>query len=98
MDKPHKRLNVWKQAVELSLLIYQTTDKFPAQERYSITDQMRRAATSIATNIAEGAVRKSRREFARYLHMAQGSLSELDTQIEIVKQLGVSARRISAHS
>jgi len=88
MDKPHKRLNVWKQAVELSLLIYQTTDKFPAQERYSITDQMRRAATSIATNIAEGAARKSRREFARYLHMAQGSLSELDTQIEIVKQLG----------
>lgn len=88
MEKPHKRLNVWKQAVELSLLIYQTTEKFPREERYSITDQMRRAATSIATNIAEGAARKSKREFARFLHMARGSLSELDTQLEIVKRLG----------
>jgi four helix bundle protein len=88
MEKPHKRLNVWKQAVELSLLIYQATEKFPCEERYSITDQMRRAATSIATNIAEGAARKSKREFARFLHMAQGSLSELDTQLEIVKRLG----------
>lgn len=88
MEKPHKRLNVWKQAVELTLLIYQGTGKFPLEERYSITDQMRRAATSVATNIAEGAARNSKREFARFLHMAQGSLSELDTQLEIVKRLG----------
>jgi four helix bundle protein len=88
MEKPHKRLNVWKQAVELSLLVYQATEKFPVEERYSITDQMRRAATSIATNIAEGAARKSKREFARFLHMAKGSLRELDTQLEIVKRLG----------
>lgn len=88
MEKPHKRLNVWKQAVELSLVVYQVTEKFPLEERYSIIDQMRRAATSIATNIAEGAARKSKREFARFLHMAQGSLSELDTQLEIVKRLG----------
>ena len=88
MEKPHKRLNVWRQAVELSLLMYQATEKFPLEERYSISDQMRRAATSIATNIAEGAARKSKREFARFLHIAQGSLSELDTQLEIVKRLG----------
>ena len=88
MNKPHKNLNVWKQAVELSLLIYQVTEKFPLEERYSITNQMRRATTSIATNIAEGAARNSKREFARFLHMAQGSLSELDTQLEIVKRLG----------
>lgn len=88
MDKPHKNLNVWKQAVELSLLIYQVTEKFPLEERYSITNQMRRATTSIATNVAEGAARNSKREFARFLHMAQGSLSELDTQLEIVKRLG----------
>ena len=88
MEKPHKRLNVWKQAVELSLMIYQATEKFPLEERCSITDQMRRAATSIATNIAEGAARNSKRDFARFLHMAQGSLSELDTQLEIVKRLG----------
>ena len=88
MEKPHKNLNVWKQAVELSLLIYQVTEKFPLEERYSITNQMRRATTSIATNVAEGAARNSKREFARFLHMAQGSLSELDTQLEIVKRLG----------
>ncbi len=69
-------------------LVYQATEKFPLEERYSITDQMRRAATSIAANIAEGAARKSKREFARFLHMAQGSLSELDTQLEIAKRLG----------
>jgi four helix bundle protein len=88
MDKPHKRLNVWKQAVELSLLVYQATEKFPVEERYSITDQMRRAATSVASNVAEGAARKSKLEFVRFLHMAKGSLSELDTQLEIAKRLG----------
>jgi len=88
MDKPHKKLNVWKQAVELSLLVYQATEQFPLEERYSITDQMRRAATSIASNIAEGAARNSKREFARFLYMAKGSLSELDTQLEIAKRLG----------
>ena len=87
MEKPHKRLNVWNQAIELVLAIYQTTIRFPKEERFSLTAQIRRAAISIPSNIAEGAARQTKKEFINYLHMAQGSLSELDTQLELAKRL-----------
>lgn len=74
--------------MDLVIDLYQTTNSFPAREMYSLTDQMRRAAISIPSNIAEGAARQTKKEFINYLHMAQGSLSEVDTQIEIAMRLG----------
>ena len=74
--------------MDLVIDVYQTPNAFPSQERYSLTDQIRRAAISIPSNIAEGAARQTKKEFTNYLHMAQGSLSELDTQLELAKRLG----------
>lgn len=68
--------------------VYQITKTFPEQERYGLTSQMRRAAVSIPSNIAEGAARQTPKEFIQYLHVSQGSLSELDTQLDISKRLG----------
>jgi len=87
MEKPHKKLDVWKLSMDLVIDLYQITNSFPAKEMYSLTDQMRRAAISIPSNIAEGAARQTKKEFINYLHMAQGSLSELDTQLEIAMRL-----------
>ncbi len=68
--------------------IYGLTGSFPKRESYGLTNQMRRASISIPSNIAEGAGRHTKKEFINYLHMAQGSLSELDTQLEIAQRLG----------
>ena len=76
MDKPHKKLDLWNMAMELAVTIYQETDSFPREERYSLTDQIRRAVSSVPSNVAEGAGRQTKKEFINYLHMAQGSLSE----------------------
>ena len=88
MEKPHKNLNVWNSAMDLVIELYRATDSFPRGERYSLTDQLRRAILSVPSNIAEGAARQTRKEFVQFLHMAQGSLSEVDTQLEIAKRLG----------
>jgi len=88
MKKPHKKLDAWKAALDLVLALYRTTDRFPEQERFSLTSQIRRAALSVPSNIAEGAARQTKKEFINFLHMAQGSLSELDTQLEVAKELG----------
>ena len=88
MEKPHKNLEAWKQSMDLVLKIYEATEQFPSQEVYGITNQVRRAAVSIPSNIAEGAARQTKKEFRNFLHVAQGSLSELDTQIEIASRLG----------
>jgi four helix bundle protein len=87
MEKPHKKLDVWRLAMDLVTEVYRITESFPKDERYSLTDQVRRAAISIPSNIAEGAARKTRNEFIHYLHVARGSLSELDTQLELAKRL-----------
>jgi four helix bundle protein len=87
MEKPHKKLDLWKLAMELVIQAYKVTDRFPKDERFILTDQTRRAAISVPSNIAEGAARQTKKEFANYLHMAQGSLSELDTQLELARQL-----------
>ena len=76
MDKPHKKLDLWNTAMELAVTIYQATNTFPREERYSLTDQIRRAVSSVPSNVAEGAGRQTKKEFINYLHMAQGSLSE----------------------
>ena len=87
MEKPHRKLDVWQMAMGFVTQIYRATESFPREEKYSLTDQMRRAAVSIPSNIAEGAARKTKKEFVNYLHMAQGSLSELDTQLEVARRL-----------
>ncbi|MGE5217038.1 MAG: four helix bundle protein [Chloroflexota bacterium] len=88
MEKPHKKLDAWKLSMDLVIDIYRETEKFPDREQYGIVNQMRRAAISIPSNIAEGAARNTKREFVNYLHIAQASLSELDTQIELAGRLG----------
>jgi four helix bundle protein len=87
MEKPHKKLDTWREAVKLTLSVYHATDSFPREHRFALTDQIHRATLSVASNIAEGAARQTRKEFANYLHIAQASLSELDTQLEIAKKL-----------
>ena len=87
MNRAHKKLAVWTEAVALATEIYKVTESFPKSEIYGITSQMRRAVVSIPSNIAEGAARHSAHEFAQFLNIAGGSLSELDTQIEIASNL-----------
>lgn len=85
--RAHKKLDVWQEGVALATLIYQVTEEFPKSEIYGLTSQMRRAVVSVPSNIAEGAARHSSKEFAQFLSIAGGSLSELDTQLEIAHNL-----------
>jgi four helix bundle protein len=87
VNKPHKRLEAWKKAVELTIKIYKLTEILPESEKFGLVSQMRRAAVSVASNIAEGAARNTKKEFAHFLFNARGSLSELDTQIIICREL-----------
>ena len=87
MEKPHKNLRVWREAMELVTDVYAATRRFPTYERFGLAGQMQRSAVSIPSNIAEGAARKGRKEYARFLYQARGSLSELDTQLEIAGHL-----------
>ena len=88
MEKPHKKLDVWKVSMELVQKVYIKTSEFPHAEKYGIKSQLRRAAVSIPSNIAEGAGRQTTKELVNFLHIAQGSLSELDTQLDIAKNVG----------
>lgn len=79
---------VWQDGIQLVKTIYESTTRLPNDERYGLTAQMGRAAVSIPSNIAEGAARGSDREFAKFLLIARGSLSELETQLTIARELG----------
>ena len=68
--------------------VYETTKTFPTHEKYGLTSQIRRAAVSVPSNIAEGASRRSKKEFTQFLYVAKGSLNELDTQLELAHRLG----------
>lgn len=83
-----RNLIVWKRSVELATLIYKKTVEFPKSELYGLTSQIRRAAVSISSNIAEGAGRRSRKEFANFLSISYGSACELETQLIIGRNLG----------
>lgn len=84
----HKELDAWKKAVDLAQVVYELTSGFPKEEMFSLTSQMRRAAVSIASNIAEGCARKSDKELLNFLSIAVGSLAELETQAIIATRLG----------
>jgi len=85
--RPHERLEVWQTAVDFVVTIYKETEGFPKEERFGLTSQIRRAAVSVAANIAEGAGRDSPREFGHFLSNAQGSVSELATELLIAHRL-----------
>lgn len=83
----HKDLKVWQESMILVEEIYKITSKFPKEELFDLTSQMKRAAVSVPSNIAEGSGRKGSAELMRFLYISLGSLSELDTQLEIAERL-----------
>lgn len=85
------KLEVWKRSHRLPLAIHQLTKTFPQDERYGLTAQLRRAAVSVPTNIAEGAKRKSATEFARFLNIAEGSLSEVEYLLILSRDLAYAS-------
>jgi len=88
VEKGHEKLEVWKSSMSLVKAIYDITARFPVEERYGLSQQMRRAAVSIPSNIAEGAARYGSKEYAHFISIARGSLAELDTQVKIAIMLG----------
>ena len=87
MEKPHKNLRAWQLGMEITVKIYLLTESFPSDEKFGLVSQMRRSAGSIPSNIAEGAGRNTQKEFLHFLHIARGSLSELDTHLELAWRL-----------
>jgi four helix bundle protein len=85
--RPHEKLDAWSLAMDFVVEVYRATDVFPKEERFGLTSQIRRAAVSVPANIAEGAARQSPKEFIHFLSNAQGSASELDTELIIAYRL-----------
>lgn len=81
--RPHKRLIVWQKSIDLVEKIYVHTGRFPEHELYGLTSQLRRASVSVPANIAEGAARKTAKDYAKFLNTASASFSEADTLIDI---------------
>jgi four helix bundle protein len=88
MHKPHKDLKVWQRGMDMVMAVYRLTAQFPSEEKYGLSSQMRRAVVSVVSNIAEGAARQGNAEFVQFLHVSLGSVSELDTQLELARRLG----------
>lgn len=88
MSQSYRDLVAWKKAMSLVLLVYDFTSNFPKSETFGLMAQMRRAAISIPSNIAEGQARHSKREFTHFLRNTRGSLAELETQAILAKDLG----------
>ena len=86
--KTFKDLQIWQKAMNLSYIIYKMVKKLPKEERYSLSDQMRRAAISVPSNIAEGYGRYSSKEYARFLTFARGSAYELESQLLLCQYFG----------
>src|SRR5258708_20839502 len=99
-NKPqsYKDLNVWQKGIELAKLIYTLTGRFPADEKFGLISQMRRAAVSISSNIAEGQARHTTGEFIQFISHAEGSVAELATQYHLSVELGFVNRATAAPS
>lgn len=94
----HYDLEVWKDGMRLAREVYRVSAAFPDSERFGLTAQIRRAAVSVPSNIAEGAGRGGRLEYARFLRIARGSLMELDTQLWIARDLGFTTETAELQS
>ena len=92
MSGTYKDLEVWQAAMDLAVRIYRLTLAFPKEERYGLTSQMRRAAVSVPSNIAEGKGRASDKELIQFLCHSRGSLFEIETQLAIGERLGYSTK------
>jgi four helix bundle protein len=90
MAKMYENLDAWKEAANLAVQVYQITKTFPKDEIFGITSQLRRASISISSNIAEGAGRKSKKDFKQFVHMASGSLNEVESLLYICSQLNLT--------
>ncbi len=86
--RSHTDLDVWQESIQFVTAVYDFTRRFPKEETHGLTSQLRRAAVSVPSNIAEGASRSSAKEYVRFLHLARGSLSELETQLRIADSPG----------
>ena len=85
----HRYLVVWQKSMDLAVAAYRFTDAFPVHERYGLTSQLRRSAASVPANIAEGYVRESAGAYAQQLRVAQGSLKEFETHVELAHRVGM---------
>lgn len=97
LELNHKKLDVRKLSISLIKELYKLTDAFPKNEMYGLTSQLRRAAISVASNIAEGASRKSAVERRRFFEISRSSLVEIDTQIEICLEIGILKKNETEH-
>ncbi|MBI2618035.1 four helix bundle protein [Candidatus Kaiserbacteria bacterium] len=88
----YKELVVWQKAMTIAEKIYLLTSNFPPEEKFGLVSQIRRSAVSIPLNIAEGRGRSSRKDFAQFLHIALGSVNELETQLELSMRLSLSSK------
>jgi four helix bundle protein len=86
--RDHRDLEVWQKAMDLAADVYVVTRDLPTEERFGLCGQMRRAAVSIASNIAEGAARRTTKDFIAFAHTARGSLAELETQVLLAARIG----------
>jgi four helix bundle protein len=89
MAKSFRELLVWQRSMQLAETIFRVTEDFPKREVFGLASQMRRAATSIPSNLAEGANRIGRKEFRQFVTIARGSNNELQTQIELAQRVGI---------
>ena len=87
---------IWKRGIQLSINCYKLTEKFPKSELYGLTSQIRRASVSVPSNIAEGYGRRTQKEYVQFLHIALGSLRELDTELIIAKEVKLTLPQLFA--
>lgn len=87
----HRDLVVWQKSIDLTVAAYRLTDRFPHSEQYRLTSQLTRAAASVPANIAEGAARATRKEFAHFVSISRGSLAEVETFLTLAVRLGYLA-------
>src|SRR5581483_9116173 len=95
-ESTYRTLVAWQRAIDLAVEVYTISKTFPKDERFSLTQQIRRCATSVPSNIAEGRGRGSPRDYRHFLHQARGSLYEIDTQITLAERLGYCTAGASA--
>jgi four helix bundle protein len=93
LGESFRNLSVWQRSIELTLAVYKLTSSFPDSERFGLTNQLRRAAVSVASNIAEGYGRSTKGEYVQFPGFARGSNSEVETQIVISKALGFGSKQ-----